>query len=289
MADRDWPSDPGSSDNEGGKDDGGDDRKGPGKVDLPKELNGGPEGKEKKGPEGKQGPSGDKESSSLSNMLKKLMEGDGPSNELARENPDLPSSSKDGGLRLLEANTSPDADAPSTSDVGTVGGVPQTNESVPRVNGFGGLGGPANKAPARADSPAMGMLDRLMDKPPEDWEKPYEEQFYANIAASTPVHVRPLAVAKSRKHKAWERDANGRRALLSGRLMPPVKNFGEAVRRLLQGCKGLRTLELPYGKVAHFSGGVRHARLETLKVKGMADVAYCKSLRDSWCCRRDLV
>ncbi|GAQ82971.1 hypothetical protein KFL_001310030 [Klebsormidium nitens] len=280
VAARDWPSDPGSSDSEGEGDDGSKDEKGPEQVGLPGDLNRAPGGKDAKEAGGEQWPPGGGGPSSLEDSLKAAMKKnlDAPGNEQPTDGADLPSSSKEGGLGVAAEKAVPvAADAPSASDGGAAASPASSaprNEAVPSSKSVGGLGGPPNRAPALAESPAMGALDRLMDTPPEDWEKTYEEQFYANLADLAPGNLGPLAAAEARKHKAWERDPNGRRALLRGRLMPPVKNFDEAVRRLLQGCKVLKTLELPYGKVEHFSM-VRHTRLETLRVKGMADVAYC--------------
>lgn len=104
------------------------------------------------------------------------------------------------------------------------------------------------------------------------WEKAQEEKYYADIERNRGR----VAAIGARRLKLWERRADGRKAALKALAMPLVKDFSVAVKKVLEGCRSLRVLELPCGKIAHFR--TRHENLQTLTLDGMAEIAYSESL-----------
>jgi hypothetical protein len=103
------------------------------------------------------------------------------------------------------------------------------------------------------------------------WEKAQEEKYYADIERKRGR----VAAIGARRLKLWERRADGRKAALKALAMPLVKDFSVAVKKVLEGCRSLRVLELPCGKIAHFR--TRHENLQSLTLDGMAEIAYSES------------
>jgi hypothetical protein len=117
---------------------------------------------------------------------------------------------------------------------------------------------------------AGGIGDRQVGNPL--WERAQEEKYYADIERKRGR----VAAIDARRLNFWERRADGRKAALKALAMPLMKDFSAAVKKVLEGCRSLRVLELPCGKVAHFR--TRHENLQSLTLDGMAEIAYSESL-----------